>query len=170
MSGWFGIISIFITTIGGSLGVTYFNNRKEIVKMKLKMQDENDKKIEERLKAYVDYVEGKLKESNKRFDDLYGQYVELQSKALERESELQNERQKTINAVYELGVVKREYETLKTEFINEKRRLEDHNTELTNRCNVLSAQLAKLLERVKLLEKGQCEIVEELHPAEPTQP
>lgn len=169
MSGWFGIISIIITTIGGSLGVTYLNNRKELVKMKLKMQDENDKKVDERLKAYVDYVEGKLKESNKRFDDLYMQYVELQGKALERESELQSERQKTINAVYELGVVKKEYEALKTEFITEKKRLEEQNTILVNKCNTLSDEHAKLLKRVKLLEQGQCEIVDELHTVAPTQ-
>lgn len=168
MSGWLGIIALFITTIGGSFGVTYLNNRKELLALKLKMQAENDDKVEKRLEEYVTYIEEKLDRSNKRFDDLYEQYVKLQTEAMQREVELQSERQKTINAVYELGVVKKEYEALKTEFVNEKKRLEEHNVELTTRCNTLSTEHAKLLERVKLLEKGQCEIVEELHTVTPT--
>lgn len=169
MSGWLGIVALFITTVGGSFGVTYLNNRKELLALKLKMQKENDDNINKRMKEYVDYVEEKLDRSNKRFDTLYEQYVKLQGEAIQREAELQTERQKTINAVHELGIVKREYEALKTEFVAEKKRLEEHNAELTTKCNTLSTEHAKLLERVKLLEKGQCEIVEELHTVAPTQ-
>lgn len=168
MSGWLGIVAIFITTIGGSFGVTYLNNRKELIALKLKIQKENDDKIDNRLKEYVDYIEGKLDRANKRFDDLYDQYVTLQTEAIKREAELQAERQKTINAVHELGIVKSEYEALKTEFLTEKKRLEEQNMELTNRCNNLSTEHAKLLQRVALLEQGQCEIVEELHTVAPT--
>ncbi len=170
MNGWLGIVALFITTVGGSFGVTYLNNRKELLALKLKIQAENDDKVEKRLKDYVIYVEDKLDRSNKRFDTLYEQYVKLQGEAIQREAELQNERQKTINAVHELGIVKKEYEALKTEFVAEKKRLEEHNAILTNKCNVLSAEHAKLLERVALLEKGQCDIVEELHTVTPTQP
>lgn len=168
MSGWLGIIALLITTVGGSFGVTYLNNRKELLALKLKMQAENDDKVEKRLKEYVTYVEEKLDRSNERFDTLYEQYVKLQTEAIQREADLQNERQKTINAVHELGIVKKEYEALKAEFIAEKKRLEDHNAILTDKCNTLSAEHAKLLERVKLLEKGQCDIVEELHTVAPT--
>jgi predicted nucleic acid-binding Zn-ribbon protein len=124
------------------------------------MQKENDDNINKRMKEYVDYVEEKLDRSNKRFDTLYEQYVKLQGEAIQREADLQSERQKTINAVHELGIVKGEYEALKAEFIAEKQRLEKHNEELTNKCNVLSTEHAKLLARVALLEKGQCQIVE----------
>lgn len=170
MSGWLGIVAIFITTIGGSFGVTYLNNRKELLALKLKMQQENDDKVSQKLKEYTEYVEKKLDRANERFDTLYEQYVKLQNEAIQREADLQSERQKTINAVHELGIVKGEYEALKSEFIAEKQRLEKHNEELTNKCNVLSTEHAKLLQRVALLEKGQCQIVEELHPVAPTQP
>lgn len=168
MSGWLGIIALLITTVGGSFGVTYLNNRKELLALKLKMQAENDDKVEKRLKEYVTYVEEKLDRSNERFDTLYEQYVKLQTEAIQREADLQNERQKTINAVHELGIVKKEYEALKAEFIAEKKRLEEQNSVLTAKCNALSAEYAKLLSRVAMLEKGQCDIVEELHTVAPT--
>lgn len=168
MSGWLGIIALLITTVGGSFGVTYLNNRKELLALKLKMQAENDDKVEKRLKEYVTYVEDKLDRSNKRFDTLYEQYVKLQGEAMQRETDLQSERQKTINAVHELGIVKKEYEALKAEFIAEKKRLEEQNSVLTAKCNALSAEYAKLLSRVAMLEKGQCDIVEELHTVAPT--
>lgn len=158
MSGWFSIVALIITTIGGSLGVTFLNNRKELLALKMKIQKENDSKIESKLREYIDYIEKRLETSNKRFEELYQQYVVLQNESIKREAELQSEKQKTINAVRELEIVKKEYQELKSEFVQEKKRLEDDNASLSKRCNELSDEMVKLRERMKVLEVHQCQI------------
>ena len=163
MSGWLGIVALIITTIGGSFGVTFLNNRKELVAMKLKMQKENEDKIESKLRQYIEYIEGKLKAENERSERLYRQYIELQNEAIKREAELQMEKQKTLSAVQELQIVKHEYQVLKEQFLREKKYLEDQNRELKANVETLNMQQSTLLERIRLLEKGQIRLSEEIH-------
>lgn len=168
MSGWLGIIALIITTIGGSFGVTFLNNRKELVAMKLKMQKENEDKIESKLRQYIEYIEGKLKAENERSENLYKQYIQLQNEAIKREAELQMEKQKTLSAVQELQIVKHEYQVLKEQFLREKKYLEEQNRELKSNVETLNMQQSTLLERIRLLEKGQMKLSEEIH-SPPTQ-
>lgn len=163
MSGWLGIVALLITTIGGSFGVTFLNNRKELIKMKLKMQEENEEKLETKLKKYIEYIEGKLETSNNRAESLYRQYIELQNQAIAREAELQSEKQKTLSAIQELQIVKHEYQTLKEEFSREKKRLEDENKTHRDNIDTLNYQIKWLLERIKNLETGQKELNAEMH-------
>lgn len=167
MSGWLGIIALIITTIGGSFGVTFLNNRKELVAMKLKMQKENEDKIESKLRQYIDYIEGKLKQENERSERLYKQYIELQNEAIKREAELQMEKQKTLSAVQELQIVKHEYQVLKEQFLNEKRHLEEQNRELKASIETLNLQQKTLLDRIRMLEKGQLNLSDEIHHGTP---
>lgn len=158
-----GIIALLITTIGGSFGVTWLNNQKELKKLKLKMQSENEDKIEEKLKKYISYVEGKLDEANKRAETLYNQYIQLQNEAIHREAELQAEKQKSLTAIQELQIVKHEYQVLKSEFVSEKKRLEGENKDLRNSINHLTEQQEILLARIRALERGQITLSDEVH-------
>jgi chromosome segregation ATPase len=168
MSGWLGIIALIITTVGGSFGVTFLNNRKELVAMKLKMQKENEDKIEGKLRQYIDYIEGKLKQENERSERLYKQYIDLQTEAIKREAELQMEKQKTLSAIQELQIVKHEYQVLKDQFFKEKRHLEEQNRELKASIETLNLQQKTLLDRIRMLEKGQLSLSDEIHHGTPS--
>lgn len=163
MSGWLGIVALFITTIGGSFGVTYLNNRKELIAMKLKMQKENDEKVDQKLREYVEYVEKKLEESNRRGDKLYNQYIELQNQSIKREAELQLEKQKTLTAIQELQIVKHEYHVLKEQAIRDREQFEKENKALKEQIETMNAQQITLIERIRTLERHQINIENELH-------
>ena len=163
MSGWLGILALFITTIGGSFGVTFLNNRKELIAMKLKMQEENDNKIEAKLREYIEYVETKLTESNKRAETLYNQYIELQNQSIKREAELQLEKQKTLTAIQELQIVKHEYHVLKEQAIKDRQQFEKENKTLKEQIETMNAQQITLIERIRTLERHQINIENEMH-------
>lgn len=163
MSGWLGLLAVFITTIGGSFGVTYLNNQKELTAMKLKMQKENDEKVDQKLREYVEYVEKKLEESNRRGDALYNQYIELQNQSIKREAELQLEKQKTLTAIQELQIVKHEYHVLKEQAIRDREQFEKENKALKEQIETMNAQQITLIERIRTLERHQINIENELH-------
>ena len=131
--------------------------------MKLKMQKENDEKVDQKLREYVEYVEKKLEESNRRGDKLYNQYIELQNQSIKREAELQLEKQKTLTAIQELQIVKHEYHVLKEQAIRDREQFEKENKALKEQIETMNAQQITLIERIRTLERHQINIENELH-------